>query len=57
MLEIVVIRDRDHKRTIVDRTGDNSWFDDKCVLTHVRSREHVECGVVVRRTLIGRSMG
>ena len=29
-----VIRNRVHKRTIVVKTGDKPWFDDRCVLVH-----------------------
>ena len=35
-----VIRNRELKWTIVIRTGDKSWFDDRCVLAH-RSKQRI----------------
>ena len=52
-----VIWDRVLKRTIVVRTGDNPWFDNRCVWLTVQRTKHIECGVVVGRRLIGRSIG
>ena len=50
------IRDRILKQTIMVRTRDKPWFDKWCILAFVRSREHIECGVVIVRRLIGKSI-
>ena len=48
-----VLMDRVPKRSIVVRTSDKSWLDDRegggCWLT-VRSKDHIECVVVVERS-------
>ena len=52
-----VIKNRVPKRTIVVRKGNKPWFDDRCVLLTMQYKRHLECGVVVRYRLIGRSIG
>ena len=51
------IRDRVPKRTIVVKTSEKPWFDDRCVLAHLGSKEYIDCRAVVRRKLSGRSIG
>ena len=50
------IRDTYSKSTIVVTTGDKPWFDDRWSWLTLGSREHIDCGVVVGRRLIRRSI-